>query len=395
MLPTQTKIPTRDELVQRAAALVPLLRERSQWIDDHRRLPEDVIRAIEESGLLMMRVPTQKGGYESDARTLLDVHAELARGDGSAAFCVSVWSLINWLVGRFPDEVQDEVFDRPNVRVCGNISPTGTATAVDGGYVYNGRWKFSSGFLHSHWVFTAAMLTGADGQAVPMTALIPADRLRVVDDWHVSGLRGTGSVTTVADNLFVPAAHVVSQPDLFSPRSQSVANADKPIYEVPLLVTSTAATAGQAIGAAKYAMEFFLERLPGRPITYTYYQSQREAPITHLKVGEAALLTEEAETRAHRFAEMIERKAATNEPWSTEERVYSRVQLGRIVQLSERAVNLLESASGASSIYQDVPIQRIQRNLHAMGMHALTFPETNIELYGRSLCGLEPNTPFL
>lgn len=395
MSQTQTITPTRAELVERASALVPLLRERGRWIDDHRRLPEDVIYAIEESGLLKMRVPTQYGGYESDAQTLIDVHGEIARGDGSAAFCVSVWSLINWLVGRFPDAVQDEVFATPNVRVCGNISATGTATPVDGGYLYDGRWRFSSGVLHSHWIFTAAMLAGPDGQQAPMTALIPASDMEIVDDWYVTGLRGTGSVTTVAKNLFVPEERVVSQSDLFSPQSQSKANAGKPIYEVPLLVTSTAATGGQAIGAAKYAMEFFLDRLPGRPITYTYYTSQKDAAITHLKVGEAALLTEEAETRAHRFAEMVERKARTNEPWSESERVYSRVQLGRVAQLAERAVDLLASASGASSLYDDVPIQRIQRNLHAMAMHALTFPETNIELYGRSLCGLEPNTPFL
>jgi 3-hydroxy-9,10-secoandrosta-1,3,5(10)-triene-9,17-dione monooxygenase len=391
----ETAIPTRAELVRRAGELVPLLRSRSRWIDEHRRLPDDVVSGMEEAGLLRMRAPRQYGGFESDARTLVDVHAEIARGDGSAAFCLSVWSLINWIAGRFPDKVQAEVFATPNVRVCGSISPTGTATPVDGGYLYNGRWRFSSGVLHSHYTFSAAMLAGPPEQSQPMTALIPVSELDIVDDWHVSGLRGTGSVTTTATDVFVPAERVVAQADLFSPQSRSELNAGKAIYEIPLLVTSTAATAGQTIGAAKYAMETFLERLPGRPITYTNYASQQEAPITHLKVGEAALLTEEAEQRAHRFAELIETKAAAGTPWSQTERVYSRVQLGRIAQLSRQAVHLLATASGASSIYEDVPIQRIQRNIDAMAMHALTFPDTNIELYGRVLCGLEPNTPYL
>ncbi|NUR30414.1 MAG: acyl-CoA dehydrogenase [Catenulispora sp.] len=383
-------IPTREDLVKRAAQLTPLLRERAPWIEQNRRLPDDVVAALEESSLLRMRVPRQYGGFESDARTLIDVHAEIAKGDGSVAFCLSVWSLINWLAGRFPDHVQDEGVAQPNVRVCGNISPTGTARKVDGGYLYTGKWRFSSGVLHSQWIFTAAML---DGQ--PMTALIPTAEMGIVDDWHVVGLRGTGSVTTQATDLFVPAERVVAQADLFSPQNQSDNNSGKAIYDIPLLVTSTVATSGQAIGAARYAMETFLERLPGRPITYTYYTSQREAAVTHLKVGEAALLTEEAETRAHKFAELIEAKAEINEPWTTEERVYSRVQLGRVAQLSRQAVDILASISGASSIYENVPIQRIQRNLHAMSIHALTFPETNIELYGRSLVGLEPNTPFL
>jgi alkylation response protein AidB-like acyl-CoA dehydrogenase len=390
-----TMAPTREELVRRASELVPLLRARARWIDKHRRLPEDVVGAIEDSGLLKMRTPAQYGGYESDARTLIDVHAELARGDGSAAFCVSVWTLINWLVGRFPDEVQDEVFATPNVRVCGSISATGTAAPIEGGYVFNGKWRFNSGVLHSHWKFTAAMLDGPDGQRQPMTALVPVDDLEIVDDWDVSGLRGTGSVTTVATDLFVPTERVVAQSDLFSPQCQSKINAGKSIYEVPLLVTSTAATAGQTIGSAKYAMESFLERLPGRSITYTDYTSQRDAPITHLKIGEAALLTEEAETRAHQFADLVDIKAKTNDSWSDDERVYSRVQMGRVAQLAKHAIDIIAMASGGSSIYDEVPIQRIQRDMHALTIHALTNPDTNIELYGRKLCGLGPNTPYL
>jgi len=169
----ETMAPTREDLVGRAAGLVPLLRARAQWMEEHRRLPEDVIEALEDSGLLKMRVPAQYGGYESDARTLIDVHAELARGDSSATFCVSVWSLINWIAGRFPDDVQDEVFATPNVRVCGTISPSGVATRTRGGYIFNGRWRFNSGVLHSHWKFTGAMLEGPDGEPEPITALVP------------------------------------------------------------------------------------------------------------------------------------------------------------------------------------------------------------------------------
>lgn len=392
----QTMAPTREELVQRAAELVPLLRDRARWIDDHRRLPEDVVEALQDSGLLKMRIPTQYGGYESDARTLVDVHAELAKGDGSAAFCVSVWSLINWVASRFPDEVLDEVFATPNTRVCGTISATGTATPTKGGYIFNGKWRFNSGALHSNWKFTAAMLdSGPEAEREPYTALVPVSDFEIVDDWHTTGLRGTGSVSTVARDVFVPTERVIPTSQLFSDRCQSKINDQKPIYQVPLLVTSTAATAGQTIGSAKYAIESFLERLPDRAITYTTYQHQQDAAITHLQVGEASLLAEEAETRIHRFADLIAAKTAVNEPWTEAERVRSRVQMGRVAQLAKRAVDIIGMASGASSIYADVPIQRIQRDMHALTIHALTNPDTNIELYGRQLCGLPPNTPYL
>lgn len=72
--------------------------------------------------------------------------------------------------------------------------------------------------------------------------------------------------------------------------------------------------------------------------------------------------------------------------------MYSRVALGRVAQLAKQAVDIIGMVSGASSIYDAVPIQR---NMHALTIHALTNPDTNIELHGRSLCGLEPNTPYL
>lgn len=389
-------VPSREDLILRATGLVPLLRSTADWVDEHRRLPETVIEAIEDSGLLKMRVPARYGGYASDARTLIDVHAELGRGDSSAAFCVSVWSLINWIAGLYPDEVQDEIFATPHVRVCGTLAPTGTATRAPGGYRISGRWRFNSGVLHSHWKLIAAIPEGVEAQNGPIMAIVPVSALELIDDWHTLGLRGSGSVSTAVTDLFVPEERILATAALFIDQCGATKiNSQDPLYRVPMLVTSTAATAGQCIGAAKHAMQSFLERLPDRSITYTNYSSQREAPITHLQVGEAALLTEEAEARAHNFVDLIDSKTKKNEAWSDAEKIRSRVEMGRVAQLSKNAVDIIASASGGSSVYSDVPIQRIQRDLQTINLHALTSPNTNIELYGRHLCGLEPNTSYL
>ena len=58
-------------------------------------------------------------------------------------------------------------------------------------------------------------------------------------------------------------------------------------------------------------------------------------------------------------------------------------------------MDILLAASGGSSIYLDVPIQRIARDVQAINLHALMNPNTNAELYGRVLCGLEPNTLYI
>ncbi|MYS19325.1 Acyl-CoA dehydrogenase [Streptomyces sp. DvalAA-14] len=390
-----TAVPTRDDLVESAAKLVPLLRSRALWIDENRRLPPDVIEAIEASGLLRMQAPAQYGGYESDARTFIDVLAEIARGNSSVAFVMSIYASLTWMVGLWPDETLDEVFADPHVRVTGTTAASGKATRVDGGYLLNGSWGFNSGVLHGHWKITAAMPEGPAGETFPVFCLVPVSELEIVDDWHTHGLQGSGSVTTLAKDVFVPDRRVISGADFYQNVSKSRVNAAKGGYRVPMLVTATAMQTGQLVGAAKYALSSFLERLPGRPLTYTDYPSQRDAPITHLQIGEAALLIEDAEARAHRFADLLAAKIERDEPWSQQDRVFSRVQIGWIAQQAKQAVEILAAAGGGSSIFRDVPITRIRRDVHATSLHSLITPATNIELYGRSLAGLEPNTVYL
>jgi hypothetical protein len=58
-------------------------------------------------------------------------------------------------------------------------------------------------------------------------------------------------------------------------------------------------------------------------------------------------------------------------------------------------VDVYQTASGGSSIYDAVPIQRIARDVQVLNLHAVMHPNTNLELYGRVLCGLEPNTHYI
>ncbi|MFI5500836.1 acyl-CoA dehydrogenase family protein [Nocardia asteroides] len=387
--------PSRTELVERAAKLAPLLRSRARWIDENRRLPDDVIAAVEDSGLLKMQVPAQYGGYESGTRDFVDVLAEVARGNTSVAFCLSIYASLTWMTALWPDATLDEVFATPNVRISGTTAPSGTATKVDGGWLLDGTWKFNSGVLHAHWKVTVALPTGPDAPPVPIFALVPTADLRIVDDWYTSGLEGSGSVSTVAENVFVPDHRVITGEDFYQNRSKSAVNVLKPQYAAPVLVPVTAIQTGQLVGAARAALSAFVERLPGRPITYTDYSSQLDAPVTHLQVGEAALLIEDAEARARRFGDVIDAKAAAKEAWTEQERVWSRVQIGWVARQAKQAVEILAQASGGSSIQRDVPIARLQRDIHATSLHAMITPSVNVELYGRSLVGLPPNTVYL
>lgn len=390
-----TTIPTRDQLVQKASDLLPLLRKHASWAEENRRLPEETIEALADAGVFKFRRPKHFGGYEVDSRTLVDVGATLGRGCGSTSWVASVYWIPTWMACLFPDEVQDEVFATPDVRVCGTLSPSGMATPVEGGIVVNGKWGFISGAHHAHWQEIIAIFIPPDGEPYPIMALVPMSDLLVVDDWHTSGLRGTGSVSTVAKDLFIPQERVLPLPVVLSGQGASKRNAASPVYRAPLLPVASGAAVGTLVGMAKGAREVFLNRLPDRKITYTSYESQREAPITHFQVAEATLKTDQAEFHAYRLADLVDSKSAEGTEWKLEERVRTRADIGAVVKLAKESIDILATASGGSSIYSGIPIQRINRDVQAVNLHALMHPNTNFELYGRVLCGLEPNTLYI
>ncbi|HLJ98680.1 MAG TPA: acyl-CoA dehydrogenase family protein [Streptosporangiaceae bacterium] len=391
----ETNVPAREQLVKRASELVPMLQKHAAWSEENRRLHDETIEALADAGIFRMRVPARYGGYESDTRTLVEVATELGRGDGSAAWTASVYWIPGWMVGMFPDHVQDEVFSTPDVRVCGTLSPSAMAVPTDGGIVVNGKWGFVSGALHSHWQEIIAVLVGGEGEPMPVVALVPISDLQIIDDWYTAGMKGSGSVSTVAADVFVPQERVLPIFSVLAGQSASPQNAAAAMYRAPLLPVASASSLGCVLGMANAAKEAFFARLPQRKITYTGYKKQGEAPLTHMQVAEAVRKIDNAEFHAHRVSALVDTKGAENAEWTIEERVRARYDLGAVCRLSKEAVDILASASGGSSIYSDQPIQRIARDVNAVTMHALMHPDTNDELYGRVLCGLQPDTLYI
>jgi len=382
----------RTELVRRASELIPTLQANALWNEQNRRIHDESILALEQAGIFRLRVPRRYGGYECDARTLVEVLAEIGQGDGSTAWVTWVLAGNTWLVGLFPDAVQGEVFANPDVRVSGTLSPTGKAERQGNGFVVNGQWHFHSGSLHSQWSVIAAMSTTPEGIPTPVAALIPTAELEVLDDWDTSGLRGTGSVSSRAREVFVPAERVASVISLLQGQTASSKNADIPIYRTPMIPSIAAVASGVPLGLARAAMTNFLQRLPTRGIAYTTYAKQAEAPLTHLQIAEAAMKIDEAEFHAYRAADLVDTKAANGEAWTVKERVSVRMDTAMVARLAKEAIDILNTASGGSSIYSHVPMQRIERDIQAANLQGMMHPNTNLELFGRILCGLEPNT---
>ncbi|GIG58237.1 acyl-CoA dehydrogenase [Longispora fulva] len=393
---TISDAPPQTDLVGRATGLVEVIRKHATWQEENRVLHEEVLQGLTDAGIMKMRVPVRYGGYESDVRTITSVISELARGDGAVGWTVSTWTMGSWLAGLFPDEVQDEIFSDPSVRLCGGVTASGVATPTDGGVILNGRWHFVSGAPHSQWDTLSVMLATADGGMEPATIVVPMSDLTIVDDWHTAGLRATGSVTTIAQDVFVPQARVLPMlPLMMHGQHLSKLNADAVTWKLPFVAHATAVTSSSAVGMAKAAREAFFEKLPTRKIAYTGYEQQSEAPITHLQVAEAAVKLDEAEFHVRRAAERLDTKGMRGEQWTLEERAVGKMDAAMACLRAKESVDVLNTASGGSSIYSDQPMQRIERDIQALNLNGVLHPNTVSETYGRVLCGLEPNTHLI
>ena len=390
-----TTTPTGAELAERAAKLAPTLRANAMWQERNARLADETVQALVDAGIFRMRLPKRYGGYETPAGELFDVGYEIGRADGAAAFNVAAWWITSWNMGLFPEEAQDEVFADPDVRICGTHAVAGTATPVPGGIVVNGEWPFNSGAAHSQWKLLSTVLLAPGAEPEPVMAVVPMSELRIVDDWDTTALRGTGSVTTVAENLFVPSVRTMPISALASGEILSDRNRELPLYRTPLVGVVAASTGGKMCGMARAASDAFFERIEQRTITTTFYEKQADAAITHLQAAEATLKLQEAEFQARHIGALADRKAAAGEEWTMLERAYARAVGGRVPQLTAEAVDLFAGAAGASSLYTDQLLQRIRRDVTAVTVHSLHLPTTTMELYGRLLCGKEPNTFFI
>jgi alkylation response protein AidB-like acyl-CoA dehydrogenase len=380
----------RRALVMRTAAVVPMLRDNAAAAERARRVPEANLEALSDAGVFRMMAPRKYGGDEAAFETQCDVLAEIARGCPSTSWVATIYSAMAWLASGFPDETQDEVF-ATDPRISGVFTPTGTAVRKDGGFVVNGRWGFNTGCHGARWTVLNAVHASDTGPGMPMCLLVPSRELTIVDDWYASGMAATGSNTILAENVFVPAHRALPLPELVEAKYPAGRhNAANPYFNYPLAPVLVVNGGGTPVGIARGALDAFFARLPGRGITYTSYTNQSEAAVTHLQVGEAALKIESADAHVRRAAAILD--AHPGGPMTTAARIKSRAHIGYATGLAREAVDMLFNASGASAIQMHVPIQRFQRDIQALANHAIMHAQTATELYGRVLCGLEPNT---
>jgi 3-hydroxy-9,10-secoandrosta-1,3,5(10)-triene-9,17-dione monooxygenase len=390
-------MPNASELKRGAAALRPLLEQHADLTDSLRRLPDAAVAALREAGLCRLMVPKRFGGYQTSIHTYIEVMEELGRGCGSTSWVASLVNVCAWLAALFPDRAQQEVWGgNPDAWVAGSLAPHGDAKAVDGGWRVTGKWMWASGSMHAQWAACGIHMNNDKGETVNFgLSLMPMSELTIEDSWFVAGMKGTGSNTIVAKDVFVPEHRFLPYPAAFG-GSYRTEHIDEIVYRVALVPVTILILVGSQLGMAQAALDFVIEKASARGITHTNYGRQRESTGFQILLADAAMKIETARLHAFRAADDLDACAAAGRHPDLRERARVRADAALVAKYCREAVEILVSAHGTSSMADASPLQRLWRDVHVASRHAITEWQVNLEIYGKALLGVEPNiTPLI
>lgn len=124
------------------------LRNSAREIEEHRRIPLNIIERLRDIGIFGMCFPQSWGGAGLTSIEQILVLEELARGDTATAWCAMIGCDSGIYSGFLEEKSAKEIFPHANLAVAGWIHPQGKAEIVDGGYIVTGKWRFASGSPH-------------------------------------------------------------------------------------------------------------------------------------------------------------------------------------------------------------------------------------------------------
>ena len=376
------------DLLEAARYLAPLIADHADAAERDGRVPKAVIDALASAGIFHMFVPRAFGGSEMDVAVGVRTLEELSKTDGSTGWVAMIGATTGVISAYLPEEVSREVY-QPGVVTGGVVAPRGTAEATGDGYRVNGRWPFASGCEHSRWLACACIVRGrgeqGEREAEVRMALFPASVVEVIDTWHVSGLRGTGSHDIAVTDALVPGDYSYSMSS--APVQPGV------LYGFSLMGLLAVSVAAVALGIGRAALDEIAEMAPKKmPVG-------RRKPISEWSVAQVSLAEGEAALRAGR-AFLFE---AIGGMWGTleggeqpraQERALMRLAASQAVQGAVRAVDIAYNLGGGSSIYESSRLQRQFRDIHAVTQHVSVGP-SSMEAAGRVLLGQDVPPGFL
>jgi indole-3-acetate monooxygenase len=389
--PSEAGTPRDGEhaLVTAARRIGPVLRETAEEGERERRLPAAAAAALMDAGFFRLCRPRHLGGLEADPPAVLASIEELARHDASAAWCALNSGIAGALHSLLPHEGAQETGGADTV-VNGVFAPSGRAVEHDGGYLVTGRWSFVSNCHQCTWLAPASVVFHGDEMSMTpdgpeiVTTFLEAGDWQIIDTWDAVGLRGTGSHDVDVVDVFVPAHRTfpVPLPDAVS---------DGALFRFPVVGLFSVGIAGCALGVARAAIDDVVD-LAGIKTPFGLTTSLATRTTAQIAVCEAMATVHAARALLHDQTTALwhQVRSGTQATATARQRASLRLAATHATTASARAVDLMYTAGGSTSVFASNPLQRRLRDVHAITQHFFVAP-ASYETIGKVVLGVEPD----
>ena len=341
-----------------------------------------------------MVLPASCQGAETDPLQFFAAIEELAKSDGSTAWCVAQASGCSTAAAFLEPTVARNIFG--NSRAVMASGPNiNKAHAVEGGYRLSGAWMFASGIGNAGWLGGHCYITepdgstrcGANGTPTEYTLLFPKEASTVTEDWDVVGLRGTGSFRYDVKDLFVSKSHAFTRVGNAALREQG------PLYRFTLYQIFAIGFAGVALGIAQATLEAFVE-LASIKTPKAVNQTLRENAVVQSQVafGRAKLQSSRA-FLVKTMSDLWDAALRSNN-FSLQQRADLRLATTYAIHQAREVVDIAYHAAGATAIFSSNPFERRFRDVNTVSQQVQGHL-SNYEPVGQVLLGLPPISKYL
>ena len=358
------------------------------------RLTDRSAKRLRDAGVVRLLQPKEFGGLEAHPREFAETAMAIGAMDGATGWVSGIVGVHPWEMAFFDPKAQQEVWgENPDTWIASPYAPMGVATPVDGGYILNGRWSFSSGTDHCDWVMIGAAVGDKDGNRLSppqsLHVLLPRSDYRIDhESWNVVGLRGTGSKDLIVENAFLPEYRTLRAERVMGGVAWQDAGRDETLYKFPFSCIFPLGITSSLIGIAEGALNCYIESQRER-VTVSGTAIKQD-PYVLSNLGDAA-----AEIAASRAAllETVDRF------WDLTERgievTFEQRAIGRRTQVAAawravRAVDEIFARAGGGALQLSNPLQRFWRDAHAGLSHAIHVPGSIFHAATLTQLGEEP-----
>jgi len=374
------------------------LREQAVEAEKVGKLTDQTVKIMKSAGNIRLLQPKEYGGLEVHPREFAETVMATAALDPSAGWINGVVGVHPYQLAYADPRVAAEIWaDDVDTWVASPYAPQGIARPVDGGFIFNGRWQFSSGTDHCDWIFLGALLGDAEGKPVMppqmLHMILPRKDYQIVEDsWDVVGLRGTGSKDVIVKDAFVPEYRTMDAFKVMDGTAQREAGMTETLYLMPwstmFPLGISSATIGIAEGALAAHLDYQRERVGAAGTAI------KDDPYVMYAIGEAAADINAARQEILANADRIYDMVDSGKEVSFADRAAGRRTQVRAVWRAVMAVDQIFSRSGGNAMRMDKPLQRYWRDAHTGLAHAIHVPGTVYHASALSSFGVEPQGPL-